>query len=72
MAETIIKACPLCGGDVKGNKEYKYYCRSCRILFTRKELAASREQLQKHVKKTIVKKIDKKLLRKVYNNSKNS
>jgi len=70
MVEKIVKACPLCGGDVKGNKQYRYFCRDCNILFTKKELLASPEQLKKHVKKTIVKKFDKKLLAKIHKDNK--
>ena len=66
MVEKIIEACPLCGGDVKGNAKYKYFCKDCNIVFTKKELVASRKQLEKHVKKTIVKKVDKKVLKKVH------
>lgn len=65
MVENVIKACPLCGGDVKGNKKYRYYCKDCNILFTKKELVASKEQLEKHTKRTIVKKIKGKLLKQI-------
>ncbi|NQU78293.1 hypothetical protein HQ545_00840 [Candidatus Woesearchaeota archaeon] len=33
------KACPICGGDVKGNDHFHYYCRKCNILFDRDHLS---------------------------------
>ncbi len=26
--------CPLCKGDVIGNREIKYYCKRCNVLFS--------------------------------------
>jgi hypothetical protein len=34
----IENGCPICGQDVKGNEYYKYYCKNCNILFSRKEI----------------------------------
>jgi len=36
---TIIKrACPMCGGDVKGNEQMQYLCKDCMILYRHSEL----------------------------------
>jgi hypothetical protein len=35
---TIEKACPLCGGDVKGNQEHKFFCKRCNLLFEQEML----------------------------------
>ncbi|MFQ5474295.1 MAG: hypothetical protein ACE5DM_00500 [Candidatus Nanoarchaeia archaeon] len=32
-------SCPLCGGDVKGNEKYRYFCAECNMLFERKYLS---------------------------------
>ncbi len=34
----IKNACPLCGGDVKGNDELGYYCKRCNLIFSFDEL----------------------------------
>ncbi len=34
----IKNGCPLCGGDVIGNDEVKYYCKHCNMLFEFKDL----------------------------------
>jgi len=38
MIITIEKGCLLCGGDLKGSKEAKYYCKHCNILFSHDSL----------------------------------
>jgi len=30
----VREGCPLCKSDVIGNKEIKYYCKGCNILFS--------------------------------------
>lgn len=30
----VEKGCPICGGDVKGDKEHKFYCEHCNYLFS--------------------------------------
>lgn len=65
MIETIRKACPGCGGDVKGTPG-NYYCKQCNLVYTKRSLVASKEYLEHHVKKTVVRKVDKKLLKSVY------
>ncbi len=31
-------ACPICGGTVKGNDQYSYYCKRCNLLFQKRHL----------------------------------
>lgn len=50
------KACPLCGGDVKGNYTYKYHCESCSILFDYKDLKKPVKQIKIITDNIIVKK----------------
>ena len=38
MIVTIEKGCPICGGDLKGSKRAKYFCKNCNILFSEKSL----------------------------------
>ncbi|MFH1399104.1 MAG: hypothetical protein ABIG95_03255 [Candidatus Woesearchaeota archaeon] len=38
MIITVVRGCPLCNGDVKGNREAKFYCKLCNILFIEIEL----------------------------------
>ena len=38
----IEEGCPICGADIRGNDERKFYCRTCNVLFNRKHLDASR------------------------------
>lgn len=40
----IEKACPLCKGDVKGNEEFKYFCKHCNMLFEKKYLSRQEEK----------------------------
>jgi len=42
----VKNACPICGGDVKGNDEIKYYCKNCNLLFSRENLATNTGQEQ--------------------------
>ena len=45
----IVKnGCPLCGGDVVGNDDVKYYCKRCNLLFNRSELTIQRQGKQKN------------------------
>ncbi|USN45325.1 MAG: hypothetical protein H6502_04690 [Candidatus Woesearchaeota archaeon] len=41
--ELIAKGCPICGGDVRGNDDIKFFCKGCNVTFSRRQLA-------KHVK----------------------
>ncbi|MBT7902540.1 hypothetical protein HN587_01665 [Candidatus Woesearchaeota archaeon] len=34
----VKKGCPICRGDLKGNDLVNYFCKSCNILFTRKDI----------------------------------
>ncbi|MBW2967568.1 hypothetical protein KY362_03715 [Candidatus Woesearchaeota archaeon] len=34
----ITNGCPICGGDVKGNDHFKYFCKKCNVLFTKKDI----------------------------------
>ena len=34
----IARGCPVCGGDVKGNDYYKYFCDNCNVLFDKKDI----------------------------------
>lgn len=36
--------CPLCGGEVRGNEEYRYFCKKCNMLFNRNVLAKKRKK----------------------------
>ena len=40
-------ACPLCGGEVKGNFRYKYHCKNCNILFRESELDSEKNLVEK-------------------------
>jgi hypothetical protein len=31
--DLIKNGCPVCLGDIKGNKSYRYFCRKCRMFF---------------------------------------
>lgn len=33
MMVTFEGGCPICGSDVKGNPQDKYYCKKCNILY---------------------------------------
>lgn len=35
---TRERACPICKGDVKGNDEALYFCKTCNILFGKHSL----------------------------------
>ena len=43
MAESE-KVCPVCGGEVNGSAEHKYFCKKCRLIFTEKEVAEKKEE----------------------------
>ena len=34
----ISEGCPICGGDVKGNSHFKYFCSHCNVLFDKKDI----------------------------------
>jgi hypothetical protein len=34
----ISNGCPICGGDVKGNDHYRYFCEKCNVLFDKKDI----------------------------------
>ncbi|MFH1174280.1 MAG: hypothetical protein V1725_04050 [archaeon] len=36
--ERIEHACPMCGGHVHGNDEYRFFCGKCNVLYRRKDL----------------------------------
>ena len=36
-------SCALCGSDVIGNEQYKYFCKKCNVLFQRKHLKKKKE-----------------------------
>ncbi len=38
MILTIEKGCLICGGDLKGSKAAKYYCKRCNVLFSHDDL----------------------------------
>ena len=38
LAEKIPQGCPICGGYVKGNDQYRFFCKRCNLLFRRDEL----------------------------------
>lgn len=42
--ETLSGACPLCGGDVKGDNEHKFFCSGCNILFEKAHLARKEQK----------------------------
>ncbi|MBU0461433.1 MAG: hypothetical protein KJ574_02495 [Nanoarchaeota archaeon] len=54
----IENGCPLCGGEARGNEQYKYYCKVCNILFDRKALA---KEKRKEVPKKEEKEAEKEL-----------
>jgi hypothetical protein len=41
--ETIEGGCQICGGDVKGNDKYKFFCEHCNILYERRYLRQGQE-----------------------------
>jgi len=41
MIRTIKKGCVMCGGDIKGNKARKYFCKHCNLLFSKESLVKS-------------------------------
>jgi ubiquinol-cytochrome c reductase subunit 6 len=34
----VPRGCPICGGDVKGNDHYRYFCEQCNVLFDKKDI----------------------------------
>ncbi|MEM2121696.1 MAG: Ada metal-binding domain-containing protein [Candidatus Woesearchaeota archaeon] len=40
----VKNACPLCGSDVYGNDNLKYYCKRCDILFRKESLRILKEE----------------------------
>lgn len=36
---TVPEGCPVCGHDVKGCEEYRFFCKPCNLLFRHAELA---------------------------------
>jgi hypothetical protein len=34
----LPNGCPICGGDVKGNDYYRYFCDHCNVLFDKKDI----------------------------------
>ncbi len=44
----IEDACPICGGTVRGNDHYKYFCKRCNILFDKKDLIQKGEKKNRH------------------------
>jgi hypothetical protein len=66
MIERIINGCPICGSDVKGDQQHKYYCSYCNMLFRKKQLYLSKEHIVAHTKKTILKTMDKRLIKKLH------
>ncbi|MBW2972514.1 hypothetical protein KY359_05755 [Candidatus Woesearchaeota archaeon] len=34
----VENGCPICGGDVKGNDYYRYFCEKCNVLFDKKDI----------------------------------
>lgn len=66
MIEHVKKGCPLCGETVKGNRELQFYCKHCNIMFHKRDLACTKEHLEHFIKKKIIRKINRDLLRKVY------
>jgi hypothetical protein len=37
----VKSGCPICHGDVKGNDQYRYFCKNCNLLFNRTDLKPS-------------------------------
>ncbi len=66
MIEKVYKACPVCRGHVRGSKDLKYYCDDCSLLFDKKDLIVTKEHLERFTKKRIIRKMNRDLLRKVY------
>jgi transposase-like protein len=52
---TIEKGCLICGGDLKGNKAAKFYCKKCNILFSYENLlkAGKTEAMQPTMVKAV-------------------
>lgn len=34
----VEHGCPVCGGDVKGNEFFKFFCKHCNVLFDKKDI----------------------------------
>lgn len=66
MVEKIRSACPVCKGHVRGDKQHKYFCKNCNLLFEKRDLEVTKEHLEHYTKKRIVKKVNRDLLRKAY------
>lgn len=43
LVKIIKKGCPICGGEVRGNFKYLYFCVNCNILFKSRHLPISAE-----------------------------
>ncbi|RJQ15617.1 hypothetical protein C4573_05665 [Candidatus Woesearchaeota archaeon] len=71
MVRTILKGCPLCNQDVKGNDKDTFFCKHCNLLYKKKELQVSKEHVEKEVKKKIIATVERKKLKKVYETTEN-
>lgn len=40
----VKKGCPLCKGDLRGNDEFKFFCKRCNILFDKKDIRKPKSQ----------------------------
>lgn len=40
----VKKGCPLCKGDLRGNDEFKFFCKKCNILFDKKDIRKPKSQ----------------------------
>jgi len=62
MTIYIIKdGCFICGGELKGNKESKYLCKHCNVLFTEEELMKAKKQREEYKPEPIAKPKDPKM-----------
>jgi tRNA(Ile2) C34 agmatinyltransferase TiaS len=40
----VVKACPLCANDVKGNPESLFYCKDCNVRFRLEHLVMDKHE----------------------------
>ena len=61
MIITIEKGCLVCGGDLRGSRQAKYYCKHCNMLFSHDSLVRAGRFKLKRVSEP-VKKAEAKLI----------
>ena len=56
----VTKACPVCGRELRGNNELKFFCKDCNMLFERRhfEITPEEKKEEKKVKSPVKKPVN--------------